>query len=151
MFFIKFYIDHILCFYNTKLCPLNKNVGSATVPNDNILTFFKFFENVIVSIVMMKHNRFFMKNKKGLVEKSLSFSAIRSKYFNVFFVDPFLKNNKNPYLIIKNSNLYRSNLSLTLPKQKYTFFFLGNKSQCMLLVAVEQCKLGFCLKLGPRK
>ena len=123
MFFIKFYIDHILCFYNTKLCPLNKNVGSATVPNDNILTFFKFFENVIVSIVVMKHNRFFMKNKKGLVEKSLSFSAIKSKYFNIFFVDPFLKSDKNPYLIIKNSNLYKVKLISNSSQTKIYIFF----------------------------
>ena len=68
MFFIKFCIDHILCFYNTKLCLLNKNVGSATVPNNNILTFKFFFENVIVSTVVMKHNRFFLTNKKDLVE-----------------------------------------------------------------------------------
>ena len=82
---ITFYIFIILNY-----APLNKNVGSATVPNDNILTFFKFFENVIVSIVVMKHNRFFMKNKKDLVEKSLRFSAIRSEYFNIFFVNSLL-------------------------------------------------------------
>ena len=52
-----------------------------------------------------------------LVEKKISssFSVIRSKYFGIFFVYTISKSDKNPDLIIKNSSLYKLDLTVALP------------------------------------
>ena len=58
----------------------------------------------------------------ALVEKktrayiSSSFSVIASKYFGIFFMDLTLKNDKNPDPI-KNSSLYKFELTITLSKR----------------------------------
>ena len=44
-------------------------------------------------------------------------------YFDIFFIDFILKNDKNSNLIIKNSNLYRIELNIILPIYPYTKTF----------------------------
>ena len=54
-----------------------------------------------------------IKKKKKIDHRDLG----HHKYSGILFVDPILKNDKNPDLTVKNSNLYKLELTITLPKR----------------------------------
>ena len=54
--------------------------------------------------------------KKAPAYISSSFLAIGSEYFSIFFVDLTPKSDKNPDLTVKNSSLYKLELTITFPK-----------------------------------
>ena len=51
----------------------------------------------------------------GLVDKSSSLYKLEFFNFDIFFVDPILKSDKNSDLIVKNLSLYKPKLTVTLP------------------------------------
>ena len=54
----------------------------------------------------------------GLTEKTRtsSFLVIELKYSSIFFINHISKDNKNSDLTIKNSSLYKVELTVALPK-----------------------------------